>query len=97
MAKKPWNYDAIAMLRRPYWATVQDRTGSILKFEQIDPAMEPRHALVNLLHHWANDGWQLENFNSRDTHFYCSKGNERRFVGLIDSDPKLRQQITVQL
>jgi len=97
MAKRPWYHNAVAALRHPLWVAVTDRVGTIVWYEAVDPAIEPRRALANQLARWANDGWHLENFSSQDTHFYCHQDSERRFVGLTTNDPTKPRQITEQL
>jgi len=97
MAKRPWHYDAVDVLRHPLWVTAADRTGRVVWYEAVDPVIEPRRALANQLSRWANEGWHLETFNSKDTHFYCFKETERRYVGLTTTDPSKHRQITKQL
>ena len=80
-------FDVLQSRDRPSWLVVRNMTGAILDSEEIPAGADlTRRFAVELLQ-WLDAGWQVGEFSSTAGTFFCTRGSERRMVGIQSTEP----------
>ena len=69
------------------WLVVRNMTGAVLDSQEIAAGADLVRAFVAAMLAWLDDGWRLGEFSSTAGTFFCTRGNERRMVGIQSTEP----------
>jgi hypothetical protein len=61
--------------------------GALLEARQLALGADLKRAFVAAMLEYIDAGWQLAEFSWRSSHFFCTRGVERRQVGITATDP----------
>ena len=88
MASKRSGYDWLREeANKDHWLHVTTMVGNTVEFKKLPAGTDLKVALIQALSKWAGDGWDVENFSSQSSSFFCKKDGERRFVHIRPTDP----------
>lgn len=73
--------------RGDHWLTVSTMHSNVIKSAKFPAGSDLKRTLIHAIAEWANDGWDVESFNSASSGFFCNKGGDRRHVSIVPSDP----------
>lgn len=62
-------------------------TGAVLDSEEIPAGANLTRCFVVALLDWLDAGWQIGEFSSTAGTFFCTRGTERRMVGIQPTEP----------
>ena len=65
---------------------VRNMTGTVLDSEEIPAGANLKRRFALAMLHWMDASWQLGEFSSAGT-FFCTRGNEKRMVGIQPTEP----------
>src|SRR5271154_6007577 len=72
----------------PRWYTVRSMHGALLEVRALPRGSDLKRTFVGAMLEWLEAGWRLEEFSSVSGTFFCSRGPERRMVGISAGDPE---------
>jgi hypothetical protein len=87
-------YDPLEPTKEPRWYAVRNMYGAVLEARQLPAGADLKRAFVSAMLEWIDAGWQLGEFSSRTGTFFCTKGVERRMVGITPTDPAVPRSST---
>jgi hypothetical protein len=70
------------------WYTVRSMHGALLEARALPRGSDLKRAFVCAMLEWLDAGWQLGEFSSVSGTFFCTRGPERRMVGISPGDPQ---------
>jgi hypothetical protein len=74
------------------WYTVRSVHGALLEARALPRGSDLKRAFVGAMLEWLEAGWQLGEFSSVSGTFFCTRGTERRMVGISPGDPQLEHR-----
>jgi hypothetical protein len=80
-------FDPLEPTKEPRWYEVRNMHGALLDVRPLMHGADLKRAFVVAMLEWIDAGWQLAEFSSRGSHFFCTRGLERRMVGITPTDP----------
>jgi hypothetical protein len=80
-------FDPLEPTKTPRWYEVRNMHGALLESRLLPPDSDLKRAFVVAMLEWIDAGWQLGEFSSRIGTFFCTRGVERRMIGITPSDP----------
>ena len=73
----------------PRWYTVRSMHGALLEARVLPRGSDLKRVFVSAMLAWLDAGWQLGEFSSVSGTFFCTRGAERRMVGISFGNPQL--------
>jgi hypothetical protein len=80
-------FDPLAPTKEPRWYEVRNMHRGLLEARVLPPGTDLKRAFVAAMLEWIDAGWTLGEFSSISRHFFCTRGAERRMIGITPSDP----------
>jgi hypothetical protein len=71
----------------PRWYVVRTMHNTVIESRQIEAGADLTHAFINAMLAWLDGGWTIGEFSSVSATFFCTRGAERRMVGISPTDP----------
>jgi hypothetical protein len=66
--------------------------GALLEARPLPPGSDLQRVFVGAMLEWLDAGWQLGEFSSVSGSFFCTRGTERRMVGISFGNPQLEHR-----
>lgn len=80
-------FDPLEPTKEPRWYEVRNMHGSLLETRPLPAGSDLKRVFVAAMLTWIDAGWQLGEFTSRSGTFFCTRGVERRMVGITPTNP----------
>jgi hypothetical protein len=80
-------FDPLETTQQPRWYEVRNMHGALLESHLLPAGCDLKRAFVAAMLEFIDAGWRLGEFSSRIGTFFCTRGAERRMVGISPSDP----------
>lgn len=80
-------FDPQLPVDKPSWLVVRKMTGAVLDSEEIPPGADLKRVFVATMIEWLDAGWEVGEFSSTTGTFFCTRGSERRMVGIEPAEP----------
>jgi hypothetical protein len=90
-------FDPLEKTHEPRWYAVRNMHGALLEARLLPPGSDLKRAFVAAMLEWIDAGWQPGEFSSTGGVFFCTRGVERRMVGITPGDPGEPQRYGGQL
>lgn len=74
------------------WYTVRSMHGAVLESRPLPGGTDLKRVFVAAMLEWLDAGWTLGEFSSVSGSFFCTRGAERRLVGIGPSDPQVEHR-----
>ncbi len=80
-------FDPLQATDKSSWLVVRNMTGAVLDTQEIAARADLKRVFVATMLRWLDAGWQLGEFSSTAGTFFCTRGTERRMVGIQPNEP----------
>src|SRR5580704_9735374 len=80
-------FDPLQQTEQPTWLVVRNMTGAVLDSEEIPAGADLKRRFAVAMLEWLDAGWQVGEFSSTAGTFFCTRGCERRMVGIQPTEP----------
>lgn len=87
MSRRRSTYDPLQAAAVPAWLVVRDNCASLMAATQLAPGTVLRATLEKAERDWSAAGWLVEPRTPVCSTFFCTRGGERREVGIARRDP----------
>ena len=82
-------FDPLEPTTEPRWYVVRNMQQAVLEARRLDTGADLKRAFIAAILEHIDAGWQIGDFGSRSTTFFCDKGGERRMVEISPTNPGL--------
>lgn len=91
MVRRRGRYDWLANgPKADHWLIVETMTGAACEAHKLPAGTNLKNELIGALARWSSDGWDIEEFSSKSSGFFCNRHGDRRFVHISPTDPSRR-------
>jgi len=80
-------FDPLEPSKQQRWYIVRNMHGQLPEVQSLPAGIDLKRAFVAAMLQGIDAGWQLTEFSSRVGVFFCTRGVERRQVGITPTDP----------
>jgi hypothetical protein len=79
-------YDPLEPTQEPRWYEVRSMHGALLEVRLLAAGSDLKRAFVAAMLEWIDAGWAIAEFSSRSGAFFCTRGVERRQIGITPTN-----------
>jgi hypothetical protein len=80
-------FDPLKTTQEQRWYVVRNMHRAVLEVRALAPGANLKRAFVAAMLGWIDAGWELGEFRSIGGTFFCTRGAERRMVGITATNP----------
>jgi hypothetical protein len=80
-------FDPLEPTSEPRWYVVRNMHQAVIEARRLETGANLKRVFVAAILEHIDAGWQLGDFGSRSSTFFCDKGGERRMVEISPSNP----------
>ena len=80
-------FDPLEISKEPRWYTVRNIHRKLIETRPLPAGSDLKRAFVVAMLEWIDAGWAIAEFSSRSGAFFCTRGVERRQIGITPTNP----------
>jgi hypothetical protein len=80
-------FDPLEPTKEPRWYVVRNMHQAVLEARRLPTGADLKRTFIAALLEHIDAGWQLGEFSSRSSSFFCDTGGERRMVEISPTNP----------